>query len=690
MSWRLLLIGLLPAVLLHGQDSAEPLPEQVDLLVVGGTESGCAAAIQACRMGVKSVLLVNDIDWLGGQFSAEALGAVDENRARGGTNETPFPRSGLFREVMDRIEASNQKKYGSPTPGNAIVKTTVRPADAARIFREMVQPYLERGQLRIVSGYHPESALLEKEGNLLTGLRFAPTSGTGRPFTVRAKITIDASDWGEAIRAAKAEYECGPDLKSRYGEPAAPTDPQRYPPTEMDPITWCVVVEETDRESVIPRPEGYDARRYYRDIKAFDVEHRKLAWPHNQNGGGFGTMQSVYTARRLIQQKGHDVLLLNRPTMNYPLDRLPQHVIDELERIEKGASARNIVEMTREQREVIFRDAKRQALGFLYFLQTDVHDRLTDAEKPYSVRRFRLSEEFGTADQLPPKPYVRESLRLRAMYMMREQDTLNADRKEGKYAAQMYDDGVGCWQFEYDFHPTGRAIHPTEKIWECYFKPGRGWGVYSDRALLPIRSLIPVRVDGLLGAQKNLGFSSIVCSAVRLHDQSMMVGQASGATAAVCLKRGVQPREVPYTAGLLQEVRLGLCSRLEKGQPVALWPFRDLRPEHEAFVAVNQLAVLGSFPLARTDIDFRPEAPATLEWRRQVAERSLRTRNAPKPPRISEGAMTRGQFARVWWEQIQALPVLPLKRATVTDADGDGTVDLNDPLLFDGRKTTWN
>lgn len=68
---------------------------EADLLVVGGTESGWAAAIQAARLGVESITLVNDIEWLGGQFSAEAVGAIDENRSV--DNKVPFPRSGLFR-----------------------------------------------------------------------------------------------------------------------------------------------------------------------------------------------------------------------------------------------------------------------------------------------------------------------------------------------------------------------------------------------------------------------------------------------------------------------------------------------------------------------------------------------------------------------------------------------------------------
>ena len=69
---------------------------ETDLLIVGGTESGCAAAIQAARMGVKSITLVNDIEWLGGQFSAEALVAIDENRGpQGYGHGVPFPRASL-------------------------------------------------------------------------------------------------------------------------------------------------------------------------------------------------------------------------------------------------------------------------------------------------------------------------------------------------------------------------------------------------------------------------------------------------------------------------------------------------------------------------------------------------------------------------------------------------------------------
>ena len=100
---RNICLALVGAVAWPAVAQAEEL--EADLLVVGGTESGCAAAVQAARMGVKRIVLVNDIDWLGGQFSAEGLGAIDENRAHGYNGKVPIPRSGIFREAIDAIEA---------------------------------------------------------------------------------------------------------------------------------------------------------------------------------------------------------------------------------------------------------------------------------------------------------------------------------------------------------------------------------------------------------------------------------------------------------------------------------------------------------------------------------------------------------------------------------------------------------
>jgi hypothetical protein len=670
-----------------------------DLLIVGGTESGCAAAVQAARMGVRSIVLVNDIDWLGGQFTAEALGAIDENRAAGGTNEVPFPRAGLFKELVDRIEAQNVRKYGQARPGNTIVKTTCRPAETERLFRDLLRPYVESGQLRIVPRQYPVAAEMDAGKTRLLGLRFRSTDKNPPPdapeLVVRARLTIDASDWGEAIKAAGAEYEFGPDLKDRYGEPSAPTDRAAYPIQDLNPITWNLVVVETDREEPIARPERYDDRRYFRTTTHTKAEHDALDWPQ-KNSACFGDMRANYRARRLVdgtttRPPTDDVILFNRPTQNYPLWPWPRHVADALENSEAGASKKSFVQLSRAQREIVFTDAKLQALGFLYHLQTTVHDRLPEEQKPFSLRRFALTDEFGTPDRLPPKPYIRESIRLRAMYMMREQDSMRRESKD-RYAESMYPDAIACWQFEYDFHPTGRMFLPGEGDagpWECLSRKGRGWGPYSDRAVFPMRSLIPVRVDGLLVAEKNLGFSSLVGSAIRLHDQMMAIGQASGATAAVCLRHNLHPRELPFDAARVAEVRAGLCSRADGATPLTLWPFKDLAPSHPAFEAANLLAARGGLPLTRDEVAFQPQAQATPQWRAAVVALSLKTKDAASGPEPPAGELTRGEFIQRWWTAIRPLPERRPSRAKDFDFDGDGILDADDPLPTIPGKSTW-
>lgn len=674
-----LLLLCLPVRLLEAGEGAPRGTIEADLLVVGGTESGCAAAIQAARMGVGSIVLVTDADWLGGQFSNQALGAIDENTHKTGVrHEQPIPRHGLFKETVSRIEALNREKYGVARPGNTRVITTVRPADAAQVFEEMVQPYVESGQLRILRRCYPVDATLGDDDRTLEAVRFRSTQNEAEQFTVHAKLTIDASDWGDAIKAAGAAYEFGPDLKSKYGEPEAPTSREKYPVTDMNPLTYCMVLVETDTYAPIEKPPHYDERNY--------TDHK---WPKDPLW--------LYRSRRLIDryhfpEVDHpDVVLLCFPAFDYPLDRLPQRVVEALEATEPGASEKNIVRMTRRQRQIVFEDARQYSLGFLYYLQTAVHERMEDTT--HSFRRFKLCGEFDTPDRMPPKPYIREALRLKAMHMMRQQDVLGWRNNSANYARVMYPDSVAVWQFEFDFHPTHREFlddGDPAGPWRCVHRPLRDWGPpFTGRATFPLRSLVPERIDGLLGAQHNLGFSSIVSSAVRLHDHTMAVGQAAGASAAVALRHDVQPRAIPFDAALLADAQEGLCARHDGGEPAMLWPFRNLPTDHPAFEAANLLAVRDGLPLGPTDVAFRPDDPAQPDWRRKVVEQALAKKTVRNPPEPPAGTMTRGEFAIKWWRRIKNLPEKSFPRRQPADADADGTPDVEDPLPFEAAPTSW-
>ena len=74
--------------------------------------------------------------------------------------------------------------------------------------------------------------------------------------------------------------------------------------------------------------------------------------------------------------------------------------------------------------------------------------------------------------------------------------------------------------------PTGRGLRcrPSAAPWTSIHTATRNWNTHTDRAMFPLRGLVPIKRDGLLGAGKNIGVSSIVQSALRLHGQMMLAG----------------------------------------------------------------------------------------------------------------------------------------------------------------------
>lgn len=595
---------------------------EADLLIVGGNESACAAAVQAARLGVKRVVLVNDIDWLGGQFSAEGVGCPDEwtvvNNAR-----THFPRSGLFLEVLQRIRAHNSRVYGMPRPGNSFCGTeTIEPAAAAAIFEELVKPHCDSGALRIERGWQPVKALV-REGRLI-GAEFESTKGGADRLQVRARLTMDASDWGDIIRLSGAAYGAGPDLKSRFGEESAPETFDDAGRQEMNPISWCMVLRETGgRDATIPKPESYHPL-------SFAGLDKLAPWVESDMSGGIYSPSgnSPYTHRRLVDRwhngfaPGTEALFLNYPTQDYPLCQLPQRVVDALESTEPGASKKNIVDLSPAQRRIIFEDVKQHTLGMLYHLQTAVHDRVGDF--PQSFRYMQLSDEFGTPDRLPPKPYIREGLRLEALYMLREQD-IRAATREPMWAKVLPTDGIFGFQFNIDFHPTRRGFLEGSRNgpWRNIHTPNRGWHTDTDRSTFPLRGLVPVEMNGLIGAAKNIGVSSVVQSAIRLHGQMMHVGQAGATLAWLCLRDGIEPRAVTGDLSKIRELQLRLV-RGTGGPGVLLWPWHDLNPDDLHFEAANMLGVRGIWQHDSDSLLFNGERIMTRREMARVLARFCR------------------------------------------------------------------
>ena len=664
MNWKRLIACCLACLTCSSLPAQDAELVNADLLVVGGTESGCAAAVQAARMGIERIVLVNDIEWLGGQFSAEGLGAIDENRAHGYDGSVPIPRSGIFRDVIDGIEAENAKLYGGVRrPGNTRVITTSRPVVSERVFRELLAPYEAAGQIVRYSNYSVQSVQVEK--NRVVGVEFN-SPGDQLVLAVRARITIDASDWGDVIQGSGARWDAGLDARSEFDEPSAPESGD--PATDLNPITWCMILEQREEETLFPEPPGYDPRYFTGTWGWIDEEF-------------------AYTTRRLVDGQGFDeidhpdVLLINSPPIDYPLDVYPASVAVELEATESGASQKSLVAMTPVQREIVFRDARLHSLKFYYHLQ----------QRFPGFRRMALSDEFGTANRLPPKPYVRESLRLVAQHVIREQEVLGFGSRSD-YATSMFPDAVFCWQFELDFHPTRRSWTTDEGEngpWEADFRGNRRFGRGgTGRCLFPLRALVPDGVHGLLGAQKNLGYTSIVSSSCRLHDQSIHAGQASGAVAAVSLQQNLDPAGLYLHPDRIAEIWAGLLDS-NSGAPLAIWPFSDVDPFDPGFAAIQQLALRRVLNLGASDTAFRPDDSATDDWFGGILD-SAREAGYVLPTIASDDApATRREAAIRLWAIISHQPLPIPERQQPDDADGDGTPDESDPLPFTPGWKSW-
>ena len=316
---RLLSLIFLPTLLL-----AEVI--ETDLLIVGGNESACAAAVQAARLGVKKIVLVNDIDWLGGQFSAEGVGCLDEWTTIHGKRAN-FPRSGLFLEMVQRIRAHNSAKYGKASPGNAYCGTeTIEPAAAAAIFGELVKQHAT-----VLRGWQPAQVTV-KDGSVTTVTFDSTDPSDPTNLTVNAKLTIDASDWGDVIRLSGAKYGAGPDLRSRFNEPSAPEAFDDAGAQEMNPISWCVVLRETGgKDATIPVPASYD-------VRSFSALDKTPPWVNSDMSEGIYAQSgwSIYTHRRLVDRwhngfaSGTEATFLNWPEQVHPVCQLPQHVVNSL------------------------------------------------------------------------------------------------------------------------------------------------------------------------------------------------------------------------------------------------------------------------------------------------------------------------------------------------------------------------
>jgi hypothetical protein len=203
-----------------------------------------------------------------------------------------------------------------------------------------------------------------------------------------------------------------------------------------------------------------------------------------------------------------------------------------------------------EERARNIRGAQQLSLSLLYWMQTEA-PRLDGGE---GYRGLRLRRDvLGTGDGLAKHVYVRESRRIKAEFTVLEQH-VGVEARGRAEGAEPFSDSIGVGSYRIDLHPTTRLRTYVD--------------ISSWPFQIPLGSMIPVRMENLLPAAKNIGVTHITNGCYRMHPVEWNIGEAAGALASFCIAKNLLPRQVRNTPKYLIEFQ----QALEKLGLVLAWP----------------------------------------------------------------------------------------------------------------------
>lgn len=507
-----------------------------DILVAGGSVGGCAAALAAAEAG-RRVVLTEECQWIGGQFTSQAVSCPDENP----WIET-FGCTRSYRRLRDGIRDYYRNHYplkpevrSNPifNPGNGWVSRLCQePRVSLAVLYQMLAPHITAGRVLLYPEHKPVAA--EVGGDRVTGVTFHNLR-TGDELSVEADYYIDATETGDLLPLTGTEYAMGAESRQDTGEQSAVDGPARE--DDVQSFTWCFLLDHCAGEDHrISKPEGYETLRDEQPIQWTQVHPITLEPRHFilwEDEGWEGT--PLWTYRRVLDKSlfadgafPSDVSLVNWPQHDY-----------------RG----NFIDKPEEEKQQVLDAGKRLSFSLLYWLQNE-------APRPDGGTGFpglRLRPDLvGTSDGMAQYPYVRESRRILPVFRVLEQHISAETRESGM--AEEFQDTVGIGLYRIDLHPSSETGSFVD-LSCCPFQ-------------IPLGALLPQRMTNLLAGCKNIGTTHISNGAYRLHPVEWNIGEAAGALAAYCLNAGHTPHQVRENDGTLRNFQ-GLLE--QRGVPLQ-WP----------------------------------------------------------------------------------------------------------------------
>lgn len=503
-----------------------------DVVIIGGGLGGCAAAIAALRNGLK-VVMTEATDWIGGQLTSQGV-PPDEHRwiETTGANQS-------YRELRSRIrryyrnhypltDAARENSLLNPGNGN-VSRLCAEPRVSLAVLEQWLAPFEESDQLIVLREHVATAADVDGDRVLAVSVR---STKTGNSHVLRGKYFVDATELGDLLPLTKTEYFVGSEARSVTNElhagKTANADNQQA-------FTMCFAVDHLrDQNHTINRPDEYAFWREFvpqltppwpGKLLDFTYTHPRSGMPKRlgfdpSGGKTVDGVLNLWTYRRMIDRSlfkpgrfAGDISLINWPQNDYLLGNLIGVSDDE--------ASRHLAR------------AKQLSLSLLYWLQTE-------APRPDGGTGFpglRLRRDIlGTKDGLAKAPYIRESRRIRAELTVLEEHVGRENRSKvvgkpiSEVQAKFFEDSVGVGAYAIDLHPTSGGDNYIDFA--------------SLRFQIPLGSLLPVRMENLLPACKNIGTTHITSGCYRLHPVEWGIGEAVGCLASFALKRNQTPHAI--------------------------------------------------------------------------------------------------------------------------------------------------
>ena len=383
-----------------------------------------------------------------------------------------------------------------------------------------------------------DMAAAERRLKVVKGLAFAHThklkrgwdvcfdDPDGKRVTFRCKVLIDGTELGDVARACGVSYHIGFDPRSYTGEAMALEEGNDI----VQDMTMVMTIKDygPDADMTIPRPEGYDESIYVNCCE------------NPLNRADISKGQPLWSPEMMLS---YGLLPGGEMMINWP--------------VEANDFYANIIEMSREERDSVIALAKQRTIGFLYFLQTGL-----------GMKNLGLADEYPSEDGLALFPYYRESRRIEGEHLF----TLDEARE--RYSTNAYRTGVCVGDYPVDHHHHG---HPNwESLPKMIFAP-------IPSFTLPMGSLVPLKVEDLIVAEKSISVTNLINGSTRLQPVVVEIGQCAGVIAALAVRRGCAVRAV--------DVRSVQRELLAAG--AYLQPWLDLKPGEEGFEAIQRIGCTG-------------------------------------------------------------------------------------------------